>query len=198
MELVVTAFVSLDGVAQAPGHPDEDTDGGFRNGGWSIPFFDPDAMGTFIGDGMATTTALLFGRRTWQGMARAWPERAGDPYADRMNAVDKHVASRTLAQEDLTWSNSHLLPADDVLGAVRRLREQDGGDLRVWGSTQLVHALVGADLVDRYELMVEPVLLGGGKRLLPDDGVVRPLQLVEARTAATGVQICTYRPVRAG
>jgi dihydrofolate reductase len=197
VELVVTAFVSLDGVAQSPGHPDEDTEGGFRHGGWSVPFFDPDAMGTFIGTGMETTSALLFGRRTWQGMARAWPERAGDPYADRMNAVDKHVASRTLAQEDLTWSNSHLLPADDVLGAVRRLREGDGGDLRVWGSLQLVHALVGADLVDRYELMVEPVVLGGGKRLLPDDGVARTLELVAATTAATGVQICTYRSVRA-
>jgi dihydrofolate reductase len=194
VELVVTAFVSLDGVAQSPGHPDEDTEGGFAHGGWSVPFFDADAMGAFIGSGMETTGALLFGRKTWQGMARAWPERAGDPYADRMNAVDKHVASRTLGQEDLTWSNSHLLPADDVLGAVRRLRERDGGDLRVWGSLQLVHALVAADLVDRYELMVEPVTLGSGKRLFPDDGVARRLELVAATTSATGVQICTYRP----
>jgi dihydrofolate reductase len=198
MELVVTAFVSLDGVAQAPGGPDEDTDGGFRHGGWSIPFFDPEAMGSFIGQGMGTTTALLFGRKTWQGMARAWPERAGDPYADRMNAVEKHVASRTLGQEDLTWSNSHLLPADDVVGAVRRLRERDGGDLRIWGSLELGHALIAADLVDRYELMVEPVVLGGGKRVFPDDGVSRPLELVQATTTATGVQICTYRPLRTG
>jgi dihydrofolate reductase len=194
MELVLTAFVSLDGVAQAPGGPDEDTDGGFAHGGWSMPYFDPEAMGSFIGSGMETTTALLFGRKTWQGMARAWPDRAGDPYADRMNAVDKHVASRTLAQEDLTWSNSHLLPADDVVGAVRRLKEGDGGELRVWGSLELGHALIGAGLVDRYELMVEPVVLGGGKRVFPDDGVARPLELVAATTTATGVQICTYRP----
>jgi dihydrofolate reductase len=198
MELVLTAFVSLDGVAQAPGGPDEDTDGGFRHGGWSAPFFDPEAMGSFIGRGMETTTALLFGRKTWQGMARAWPERAGDPYADRMNAVEKHVASRTLGQEDLTWSNSHLLPADDVVGAVRRLRERDGGDLRIWGRLELGHALIAADLVDRYELMVEPVVLGGGKRVFPDDGVSRPLELVQATTTATGVQICTYRPLRTG
>ena len=194
MELVLTAFVSLDGVAQAPGHPDEDTDGGFAHGGWSIPYFDVEAMGSVIGSGMETTSALLFGRRTWQGMARAWPERAGDPYADQMNAVEKHVASRTLAQEDLSWSNSHLLPADDVVGAVRRLKERDGGDLRVWGSLELGHALIGAGLVDRYELMVEPVVLGGGKRVFPDDGVARPLELVSATTASTGVQICTYRP----
>jgi dihydrofolate reductase len=196
VRLVVNAFVSLDGVAQAPGGPDEDTEGGFAHGGWSAPFFDPGTMGAVIGAGMESTEALLFGRRTWQGMARAWPERAGDPYADRMNAVEKHVASRTLTQEDLTWSNSHLLPADDVLGAVRRLRERDGGDLRVWGSLQLVRALAGADLVDLWELMVEPVLLGGGKRLYPDDGRARTLELVEATTAATGVQICRYRPVR--
>jgi dihydrofolate reductase len=196
MELVVTAFVSLDGVAQAPGGPDEDTDGGFRHGGWSMPYFDPEAMGSFIGQGMGTTTALLFGRRTWQGMARAWPERAGDPYADHMNTVDKHVASRTLRQEDLTWSNSHLLPADDVVGAVRELKQRGDGDLRIWGSLGLGHALIAADLVDRYELMVEPVVLGGGKRVFPDDGVARPLELVQATTTATGVQICTYRPAR--
>jgi dihydrofolate reductase len=153
-------------------------------------------MGAVIGAGMESTEALLFGRRTWQGMARAWPERAGDPYADRMNSVEKHVASRTLAQEDLTWSGSHLLPSDDVVGAVRRLKERDGGDLRLWGSLELGHALIGADLVDRYELMVEPVVLGGGKRVFPDDGVSRRLELVSATSTATGVQICTYRPAR--
>jgi dihydrofolate reductase len=196
VQVVVNAFVSLDGVAQAPGGPEEDTDGGFAHGGWSAPFFDPEAMGAVIGAGMQTTDALLFGRRTWQTMARAWPERAGDPYADHMNAVEKHVASRTLSPDDLTWSNSHLLPADDVLGAVRRLRDRDGGDLRVWGSLQLVHALADADLVDLWEVMVEPELLGGGKRLFPDGGQLRTLELVDATTAATGVQICRYRPVR--
>jgi dihydrofolate reductase len=150
-------------------------------------------MGPVIGEQMAMTDALLFGRRTWQGMAAAWPERAGDPYADQMNAVIKHVASRTLTPADLTWSNSHLLPADDALGAIRRL-SADGRRLQIWGSPTLAGQLVSADLVDTYVLMVEPLLLGGGKRFFPLDGALRPLELVSCTTAATGTLICTYRP----
>jgi dihydrofolate reductase len=110
MRLVISDFVSLDGVAQAPGGPGEDTDCGFTNGGWSMPFFDPDTMGAAIGEAMATTRALLFGRRTWQVMAAAWPARAGDPFADRMNEIGKYVVSRTLTQDDLSWGNTTLLP----------------------------------------------------------------------------------------
>jgi dihydrofolate reductase len=198
VRVVVSEFISLDGVAQAPGGPQEDTDGGFAHGGWSMPFFDPDTMGAAIDETMATTSALLFGRRTWQVMAGAWPERAGDPFADRMNDIDKYVASRTLAAEDLTWANSTLLPPDDVLGAVRRLRDRDGGDLQVMGSLSLARALISHDLVDEYRLMIEPVTLGGGKRLFPDDGRARTLELVRSTTSGTGVQVCTYRPVRAG
>jgi dihydrofolate reductase len=194
MRVVVSDFISLDGVAQAPGGPEEDTDGGFAHGGWSHPFFDPDTMGPAIGEAMASTTALLFGRRTWQGMAAAWPERAGDPFADRMNEIDKYVVSRTLTQDDLTWTHSTLLPADDLVGAVQRLRAQEGGDLQVMGSLSLARTLIAADLVDEYRLMVEPILLGGGKRLFPDDGKARPLRLVSATPTATGVQICVYRP----
>src|SRR3954463_9359400 len=107
MRIVLTDFISLDGVVQAPGGPEEDTDGGFRHGGWSQPFFDPEVMGAHIGESMARTEALLFGRRTWDGMAAAWPGRAGDPYADQMNAVRKYVASRTLSAEDAAarWNN---------------------------------------------------------------------------------------------
>jgi dihydrofolate reductase len=195
MRVVVSDFISLDGVAQAPGGPEEDTDGGFAHGGWSHPFFDPDTMGPAIGEAMASTTALLFGRRTWQGMAAAWPERAGDPFADRMNEIDKYVVSRTLTQEDLTWTNSTLLPGDDLVGAVERLRAQDGGDVQVMGSLTLARTLISQDLVDEYRLMIEPIRLGGGKRLFPDDGRARPLRLVSATTSATGVQICVYRPV---
>ena len=101
MRVVVNEFMSLDGVVQAPGGPEEDTDGGFAHGGWSMPYFDPEVMGAAIGEAMNTAEALLFGRRTWQGMAAAWPERAGDPYADQMNAIKKYVASRTLTQDDL-------------------------------------------------------------------------------------------------
>src|SRR4051812_4546352 len=100
MRIILSDFISLDGVSQAPGGPEEDTDGGFRHGGWSMPFFDPETMGAAIGELMDETDALLFGRRTWDGMAAAWPGRAGDPYADRMNAVKKYVASRTLTADD--------------------------------------------------------------------------------------------------
>ena len=197
MRVVISEFVSLDGVAQAPGGPQEDTDGGFAHGGWSMPYFDEDAMGAAVDETMAGTTALLFGRRTWQVMAGAWPERAGDPFADRMNEIDKYVVSRTLTQDDLTWPNSTLLPADDVVGAVRRLREQDGGDLQVMGSLSVARLLIENDLVDEYKLMVEPIMLGGGKRVFPEDGQARPLELVDVKTSKTGVQICTYRPARA-
>ena len=129
MQIVLSDFMSLDGVVQAPGGREEDTDGGFAHGGWSMPYFDFDAMGPVIDEVMATTEALLFGRRTWQVMAAAWPARGGDPFADRMNEIPKYVASRTLTEDDLTWSGSILLPADDVIGAVRRLRAQPGKGL---------------------------------------------------------------------
>jgi dihydrofolate reductase len=193
MRVVASEFMSLDGVVQAPGGPDEDTDGGFAHGGWSHPYFDPEVMGAVIGEGMNAAAALLFGRRTWQGMAAAWPERAGDPYADQMNAIPKYVASRTLADADMTW-NSTLLSADNAVADVAALRAQEGGDLVVWGSVSLVQALLAAGQVDELTLMIEPILLGGGKRIFPDDGAARPLKLVKTVTAATGVQVCTYQP----
>jgi dihydrofolate reductase len=194
MRIVISNFMSLDGVVQAPGHPDEDRDGGFAHGGWSMPFFDVEAMGSVIDETMAGTEALLFGRRTWQTMAAAWPERAGDPFADRMNEIQKYVVSRTLSQDDLDWANSTLLPPDDLVGEVQGLREHDGGDVQVMGSASLARTLIGHDLVDEYRLMIEPIVLGGGKRLFPDDGKARPLQLVTSTTSSTGVHICTYRP----
>ena len=161
-----------------------------------MPYFDADTMGAAIGEVMASTEALLFGRRPWQTMAAAWPGRAGDEFADQMNAIPKYVASRTLNQDDLFWSNSTLLAPDDALGAVRKLRENTGGDLQVMGSPTLVRALTENDLVDEYRLMIEPIVLGGGKRLFPDDGRSRPLELVSTSTSGTGVIICTYRPSR--
>jgi dihydrofolate reductase len=196
MQLIVIDFMSLDGVVQAPGGPDEDRDGGFEHGGWSGPFFDPDAMGSVIGEVMGRTDALLFGRRTWQTMAAAWPERAGDPFADQMNAIKKYVASRTLTEDDLTWNNTTLLPADDAIGAIGRLREEAGGALQVWGSSALATQLAANDLVDEYCLFLEPILLGGGKRIFPDDGAARQLELVSATPTSTGVLICRYRPAR--
>jgi dihydrofolate reductase len=193
MRVVVYEFMSLDGVVQAPGGPEEDTDGGFAHGGWSAPYFDLEVMGPVIGESMTNAEALLFGRRTWQGMAAAWPERAGDPYADQMNAIGKYVASRTLTADDLTW-NTTLLSSGDAVGDIAALRDGEGGDLVIWGSASLVRTLLVEGFVDELNLFIEPILLGGGKRIFSEDGVARPLQLVSSVTAATGVLVCTYRP----
>ncbi len=196
MQIILSDFMSLDGVVQAPGGPDEDTDGGFAHGGWSMPYFDPEAMGPVMDETNGRTEALLFGRRTWETMAAAWPGRAGDPFADWMNAIPKYVASRTLGEDDLSWSGSSLLPADDAVGAIRELRARAGEGLQVWGSPSLAAQLIDENLVDEYVVMIEPVLLGGGKRIFPSGGQARPLELVSTTTTATGVLICTYRAGR--
>jgi dihydrofolate reductase len=196
MQITLTDFISLDGVVQAPGGQEEDTDGGFQHGGWSAPFFDPDAMGAAIDGLMAQTEALLFGRRTWAVMASAWPGRAGDPFADQMNAIRKYVVSRTLTSEEASsrWNNTTLLSGEDAIGAIRQLRAGDGdGRIQVWGSASLALQLVENDLVDEYHLMLEPVLLGGGKSIFPIDGRARPLELLSVTQAKTGVVICVYR-----
>ena len=198
MRIILSDFISLDGVSQAPGGPGEDTDGEFRHGGWSQPFFDPESMGAVIGEVMDRTEALLFGRRTWDGMAAAWPARAGDPYADQMNAIRKYVVSRTFSAEEASsrWNNTTLLGGGgDAIAAIRALRTSGGdGGLQVWGSTSLARQLVENDLVDEYQLMLEPILLGGGKTIFPSDGRARRLELVSVKQAKTGVLICAYRP----
>ena len=193
MQIILSHFMTLDGVVQAPGGPQEDTDGGFAHGGWSRPYFDVEAMGPVIDAVLQRSDALLFGRRTWEVAAKAWPERGGDPFSDRINTLPKYVASRTLGADDLTWSGSELLPADDALGAIRALREREGNGIYVLGSASLARQLVEHDLVDEYVLMLEPVLVGGGKRLFPEDGTRRPLELVSAEPTSTGVVMCTYR-----
>jgi dihydrofolate reductase len=195
MRIVVSDFMSLDGVVQAPGGEGEDTDGGFAHGGWSMPYFEPETMGPAVSELLAGTDALLFGRRTWQTMAAAWPSRAGDPFADRMNELPKYVASRTLTDGALSWPGSTLLPAADAIGAIRELRTQGGaqGAMQVMGSASLAGQLIEHDLVDEYRLMIEPVLLGGGKGIFPGGGQARPLELVSATATGTGVLICTYR-----
>ncbi|MGF7123273.1 dihydrofolate reductase family protein [Rhodococcus sp. BE178] len=195
MRIVVSEFMSLDGVVQAPGGPEEDTDGGFAHGGWSHPYFDAEVMGAAIGAAAQQTEALLFGRRTWQTMAAAWPERAGDPFADHMNNIRKYVVTDTLTDDQLTWTNTTRIPAGDAIAEIRKLRATAGGDLSVMGSTTLVRTLLREVLVDELLLMIEPVLLGGGKTIFPDDGVQRPLELVSSVTTGTGVLVCTYRPV---
>ena len=197
-KIIITEFMSLDGVVQAPGGPDEDRDGGFAHGGWSHPFFDPDVVGSAFADALSRAEALLFGRRTWQSMAAAWPDRAGDPFADQMNAIEKYVVSGTLGDDELTWNNTTRIPGDEAVARIRGLRDADGGDLVVMGSPTLVRALLREGLVDELRLMIEPVILGGGKTIFPDDGSLRTLELVSSITSSTGVHVCTYRPVATG
>ena len=200
MRIILSDFISLDGVVQAPGGKNEDTDGGFRHGGWSMPFFDVEAMGPAIDEVMQGTEALLFGRRTWEVMASAWPGRAGDPFADKMNAIQKYVVSRTLSAEDASakWNDTTLLASGggDAIEEIRSLRASGGdGGIQVMGSSSLASQLVEHDLVDEYRLMVEPILLGGGKSIFPADGRARTLELVSVTPAKTGVLVCTYRAV---
>ncbi|WP_028803545.1 dihydrofolate reductase family protein [Streptomyces sp. 142MFCol3.1] len=194
MRIVISAFISLDGVVQAPGGPEEDTDGGFAHGGWSHPYFDPEVVGGAFAEGLGKAEALLFGRRTWQTMAAAWPERAGDPFADRMNSLPKYVVSGTLDESDLTWNNTTLIPGDQAVARVRELRAAEGGDLAMMGSPTLVRTLLSEGLVDELQLIRMPVILGGGKSIFPVDGVKCPLELVSSATGKTGVQVCVYRP----
>jgi dihydrofolate reductase len=196
MRIVTSEFISLDGVVQAPGGPDEDTDGGFRHGGWSMRFFDPDVMGAAIGDMSSRTDALLQGRRTWQVMAGAWPDRAGDPFADWINSVQKYVVSDSLSDADLTWKPTSIIRGQDLVKTVSELREQPGGDINVMGSASIVRELLAADLVDELALMIEPVVLGGGKGIFPDNGEELTFELVSVATASTGVQVCRYQRVR--
>ncbi|MFJ8711852.1 MULTISPECIES: dihydrofolate reductase family protein [Streptomyces] len=193
MRIVITEFISLDGVVQAPGGPQEDTDGGFAHGGWSHPYFDEEVLGGAFDAGLGSAEALLFGRRTWQTMAGAWPERAGDPFADRMNSLKKYVVSSTLGEADLTWNNTSLIPGDQAVARIRELREAEGGDLAMMGSPTLVRTLLSEGLVDELQLIVMPVILGGGKTIFPGDGAKRPMELVSTTTAKTGAQVCVYR-----
>ncbi len=195
MRIVIIEFMSLDGVVQAPGGADEDTDGGFANGGWSHPFFD-DTVGAAWDDALKGAEALLFGRRTWQTMAAAWPARAGDPFADRMNAIPKHAVTSTLADADMTW-NTTRIPGEDAIARIRELRDTDGDALLLMGSATLARALLSEGLVDELRLIVMPVLLGGGKSIFPADGGQRTLELTSTVTSGTGVNVSTYRPAAA-
>src|SRR5215203_4160594 len=157
MRILISEFISLDGVVQAPGGAEEDTDGGFRHGGWSMPYFDPEVMGASIGDVMENTEAILQGRRTWQVMAAAWPERAGDPFADRMNTAPKYVVSSTLGDDELTWENTTRIAGGETTERIRELRASGQGDLVVMGSPTLVRSLLAEGLADELRLVRMPV-----------------------------------------
>ena len=194
MRVLVSEFMSLDGVVQAPGGKEEDTSGGFRHGGWSFEFFDPEVMGAVVDEYAGRSEVLLQGRRTYQVSAEAWPQRSGDPFTDWINGAQKYVVSDTLDQSDLTWGPATIIRPADLLATVVTLREQPGGDIYVYGSLTVVRALLAGGLVDELVLMIEPITLGGGKTLFPDDGEARKFELISAETAKTGVQICRYRP----
>ncbi|MFG2873833.1 dihydrofolate reductase family protein [Streptomyces sp. NPDC048337] len=194
MRIAIGEFISLDGVVQAPGGQDEDTDGGFAHGGWTHPFFDPEVMGGAFAEWQANADALLFGRRTWQVMAAAWPARAGDPFADGMNSITKYVVSSTLGEDELTWNNTTRIPGDQALDQIKKLRETEGRDLVVMGSASLAQTLLAEGLVDELRLMILPVLVGGGKTIYPTDGHLRTFDLVSTVATGTGVHVCTYRP----
>jgi dihydrofolate reductase len=196
MKLVVNEFIALDGVVQAPGGKKEDTDGGFRHGGWSMRFFDPEVMGSTWDSMTKDTDAILQGRRTWQVMAGAWPARAGDPFADWINSVQKYVVSDTLSEKDLTWKPTTIIRGADLLREVSALRDKPGGYLSVAGSASLVRTLFAADLVDELVLMIEPIVLGGGKTIYPEDGEARTFDLKSVKNAKTGVLVCHYERAR--
>ncbi|WP_200303060.1 dihydrofolate reductase family protein [Streptomyces adelaidensis] len=198
MRIVICAFISLDGVVQAPGSPEEDTEGAFAHGGWTHPFFDPEVVGGAWDSALNKADALLYGRRTWQAMAGAWPARAGDPFADRMNSIPKYVVSATLADSELTWANTTRIPGEEALAHIRKLGETDGGDLLVMGSPTLARTLLAEGLADELVLIVMPVLLGGGKTIFPGDGAKHTLELVSTATSGTGVNVCTYRVAEKG
>ncbi|MFI9613562.1 dihydrofolate reductase family protein [Streptomyces sp. NPDC052023] len=194
MPIVINEFISLDGVVQAPGGGREDTDGGFAHGGWTHPFFDPEVVGGAFDAALAGADALLFGRRTWQTMAGAWPERAGDPFADRMNTLRKYVVTGTLGDEDVeAWDNTTRVPAAEAVAALRKLRETQGGNLLVMGSPTLARTLLSEGLVDELRLIVMPVMLGGGKSIFPDDGTRTAFELVSTTASDAGAQVCVYR-----
>jgi dihydrofolate reductase len=190
-KLVATTFVTLDGVMQAPGGPEEDPTGGFQHGGWSVNYWDKE-MVKRMGEGMwgATSFDLLLGRKTYEIFAAHWPH-TDEPGADLLNAATKHVASRTL--ETLEWSNSKLIEGD-LATAVAALKEADGPEIQVHGSCDLIQSLLEYELVDEFRLFVFPVLVGPGKRLFGDATQAAGLELLDSGISSTGVVMATYRP----
>ena len=187
-QLIVTTFISLDGVMQAPGGTEEDTDGGFDQGGWSFGYWDQ-AMMDAMDETMGVPFDLVLGRRTYEIFAAHWPH-AEDEAARQLNGAAKHVASTT--RTELEWENSHLIEGD-VAAGVRALKEQDGPELQVHGSATLLQTLVAHGLVDEFRLMVFPLVLGGGKRLFGDGAAPAGLELTSSVTSSTGVLITRYR-----
>jgi dihydrofolate reductase len=199
MELTVQTFLTLDGVMQAPGGPGEDPSDGFAHGGWQAPFEDP-AVGEFVTELNAHASAFLFGRRTFDIFRGHWPDHtdAADPIATAINALPKHVVSRSLTEADATWRGEHpdsaRLVSGDVAAAVRALKALPGDEVQIWGSGQLLQTLLQHELVDRFRLVTYPVLLGSGRRLFNDGLVPATLRPVDITVTELGVVLGTYEP----
>lgn len=191
-ELVVSTFLTLDGVMQGPGGPEEDPSGGFKHGGWSVNYWD-DGMGQRMAGIMSKPFDLLLGRKTYEIFAAHWPYVIDDPAADVLNRATKYVASTTL--DKLDWSNSNLIKGD-VAEQVANLKSDSGPEIQVHGSGQLIQTLMKHDLVDRYRLWIFPLVLGNGKRLFSEGTIPAGLQLRDVTTSTTGVVMASYE--RAG
>jgi dihydrofolate reductase len=191
--VIVNEFLTLDGVAQAPGAADEDTSGGFAHGGWHLRYFDETSQ-NWVLESLTEAGGFLLGRRTYEIFAAYWPNAPEEEQviARPLNTQPKYVATTTLT-EPLEWQNSTVLNGD-VAEAVAALKRDDGADLHVIGSTVFVQTLVAHDLVDEFRLMIDPLVLGGGKRIFRDDGASRPLRLVDSQVTTTGAILATYAP----
>ncbi|HEX9249007.1 MAG TPA: dihydrofolate reductase family protein [Gemmatimonadaceae bacterium] len=194
-KLIVQEWMSFDGVVQAPDSPDEDKSGGFRHGGWHLPYFD-DMSRNWVVENLMQAGGYLLGRRTYENFAGHWPNASAEEQvlAQPLNTRPKYVASTTL-KEPLTWQNSTLLKGN-VTKAVAALKQKDGDNLLVIGSAKLVQSLIDFDLVDEFRVMIDPLVVGGGKRIFGDDGALRPLHLVESRVTTTGAILATYAPAK--
>lgn len=188
-KVIVSNHVTLDGVMQSPARPDEDTRDGFAHGGWAIPGNDP-AMARVMGEGMGEIGGFLFGRRTYEDFYTVWANRTDNPFSEAFDKTQKYVASTTL-EEPLPWRNSSLLTGD-AAEAVAQLKEQSDKNLVIFGSGALIRSLMPHNLIDRYILMIHPLILGSGRRLFTDGGAFATLRLVNTVPTATGVVIATY------
>jgi dihydrofolate reductase len=195
-KVIVNEFMSLDGVAQAPGGADEDPSGGFKHGGWHMQFMEDEVPQKWVLEPIVEAGGFLLGRKTYEIFAAYWPNAPEDQQvvAEPLNTKPKYVASTTLS-EPLEWQNSTLLQGE-LAQAVSALKEEEGGDLQVIGSTQLVQALIQHDLVDEFRLMIDPVALGGGKRFFPEDGALRPLRLADSQVSDMGAILATFAVAR--
>jgi dihydrofolate reductase len=192
-KVIANEFMSLDGVVQAPGGAEEDTSGGFEHGGWHLRYFD-DLSQKWVLESIVEAGGFLLGRRTYEIFAAYWPKAPEEEQviAQPLNTKPKYVASTTLT-EPLEWQNSTMLQGD-IAEAVAALKQDDGADVHVIGSAELVRTLVEQGLVDEFRLMIDPLLLGGGKRIFRDDGSLRPLRLVHGEVTTTGAILATYAP----